>query len=150
MSSVRGAAPRTKLRQAFDLNRRRRIVIERHAIHVGAAETEDLSRWLVAWIWHNPNAKDQVGAVIECARRVGRTDMSPAAAREIIDEAQSTPKCRKAVAERAGGTGKPASCSRSAVESSVREQLSLGNPAVGEVEHEPTDLVPAPKPATNR
>jgi hypothetical protein len=118
MSSVHGAAPRT-LRQAFDLNRRRRIEIERHANHVGAAETEDLSRWLVAWIWHNPRAKDQVGAVIECARRMGRDD-------------------------------KPASCSRSAVESSVREQLSLGNPAVGEVEHEPTDLVPAPKPATDR
>jgi hypothetical protein len=96
MSSVRGAAPRTKLRQAFDLNGRRRIEIERHAIHVGASETDDLSRWLIAWIWHNPNAKDQVGAVIECARRVGRTDMSPAAAREIIDDAESTPVCRKA------------------------------------------------------
>jgi hypothetical protein len=98
MSGVRAriAAPRTKLRQAFDLNRRRRIEIERHALNVGAAQTEDLSRWLIAWIWHNPSAKDQVGAVIECARRMGRDDMSPAAAREIIDEAQSTPKCRKA------------------------------------------------------
>jgi hypothetical protein len=98
MSGVRAriAAPRTKLRQAFDLNRRRRIESERHALNVGAAQTEDLSRWLIAWIWHNPSAKDQVGAVIECARRMGRDNMSSAAAREIIDEAQSTPKCRKA------------------------------------------------------
>jgi hypothetical protein len=98
MSGVRArmAAPRAKLLQSFDFNRRRRVEIERHAIHVGAAETDDLSRWLIAWIWHNPSAKDQVGAVIECARRMGRDDMSPAAAREIIDEARSTPKCRKA------------------------------------------------------
>jgi hypothetical protein len=65
MSDVRGrtAAPRTKLRNGFDLNQRRRIEIERHAIHIGAAETEDLCRWLIAWVWHNPGAKDQVGAV---------------------------------------------------------------------------------------
>src|SRR5262249_50646563 len=48
----------------------------------------------------------------------------------------------------ADGTGKPASFSGSAGESSVREQLSLGIPTVGEVEHEPTDLVSASKPAT--
>ncbi|HEY7665866.1 MAG TPA: hypothetical protein VH934_22335 [Xanthobacteraceae bacterium] len=93
---TRIGAPRTKLRQGFDLNQRRRIEIERHAIHVGAAETDDLCRWLIAWIWHNPGAKDQVGAVIECARRLGRPDMSPAAAREIIDEAKSITPCRKA------------------------------------------------------
>jgi len=93
---TRMAAPRAKIRQAFDFNRRRRIEIERHAIQVGAAQTEDLSRWLIAWIWHNPSAKEQVGAVIECARRMGRDDMSPAEAREIIDEAQSTSRCRKA------------------------------------------------------
>ena len=93
---TRMAAPRAKIRQAFDFNRRRRIEIERHAIQVGAAQTEDLSRWLIAWIWHNPSAKDQVGAVIECVRRMGRDDMSPAEARQIIDEAQSTSRCRKA------------------------------------------------------
>jgi hypothetical protein len=98
MSGARlpGPAPRAKLRQAFDFNWRRRIEIERHAIHVGAAETEHLSRWLIAWVWHNPGAKDQVGSVIECARRIGRDDMSPSAAREIIDGAKSTPTCRKA------------------------------------------------------
>jgi hypothetical protein len=93
---TRMTAPRAKRRQAFDFNRRRRAEIERHAIQVGAAQTEDLSRWLIAWIWHNPSSKDQVGAVIECARRMGRDDMSPAEARETIDEAQSTPRCRKA------------------------------------------------------
>ena len=76
MSGVCGRiiVPCAKLRHAFDLNWRRRIEIERHAIHVGAAETEDLSRWLIAWTWHNPGAKDQVGAVIECARRIGRDE----------------------------------------------------------------------------
>jgi hypothetical protein len=98
MSGIRNRAPAplSKLRHGFDLNQRRRIEIERHATHVGAAETEDLCRWLIAWVWHNPNAKDQVGALIECAGRVGRQDVSPAAAREIIDEAQSIPMCRKA------------------------------------------------------
>jgi hypothetical protein len=95
-AQTRIAARRTQLRQGFDLNQRRRIEIERHAIHVGAAETDDLCRWLIAWVWHNPGAKDQVGAVIECARRVGRHDMSQAAAREIIDEAKGIPSCRKA------------------------------------------------------
>jgi hypothetical protein len=95
MSGAQIAAPRTKLRRGFDLNQRRRIEIERHAIHVGAAETDDLCRWLIAWIWHNPGAKDQVGAVIECARRLG-LDISPAEAREIIDEAKTIPPCRKA------------------------------------------------------
>jgi hypothetical protein len=95
-AQTRIAASRTKLRHGFDLNQRRRIEIERHAIHVSAAETEDLCRWLIAWVWHNPGAKDQVGAVIECARRLGHQQMSPAAAREIIDEAKSIPPCRKA------------------------------------------------------
>jgi hypothetical protein len=40
----RMAAPRAKLRQPFDFNRHRRVEIERHAIHIGVAQTEDLPR----------------------------------------------------------------------------------------------------------
>jgi hypothetical protein len=42
----------------FAAKRRREIVL--HARHVEAAETEDFSRWLIAWLWHNPGAKDQI------------------------------------------------------------------------------------------
>ena len=46
---------------AFSLPAIRRREIERHALHVGAADTEDLWRWLVAWCWHNDqNARDPV------------------------------------------------------------------------------------------
>jgi hypothetical protein len=80
----------------FDINAQRRAEIVRHARYVGAADTDDLSRWLTAWIRHNPNSKDQVGAVIEAARRMGRADMTPADARAIIDEARELPPRPKA------------------------------------------------------
>jgi hypothetical protein len=41
-------------RKYFDRTTLRRREIERHAIDVGAADTDDLSRWLIAWVWHNP------------------------------------------------------------------------------------------------
>ena len=79
--------------RAFDKaarNTRRRREIERHAIHVGAAETEDLWRWLVAWVWNNPQAKDPVGAIMECAHRIGRKGMSEIEPEFILDEARRT------------------------------------------------------------
>jgi len=36
---------------------------------VGAADTDDFSRWLIARIWHNPKSTDQLWAVIELASR---------------------------------------------------------------------------------
>jgi hypothetical protein len=74
-------------RKHFDRAVRRRREIEAHARHVGAADTDDLSRWLIAWVWHNSQSKDQINAVRECARRMGRKGMSPAEALEIIEEA---------------------------------------------------------------
>jgi DNA-binding transcriptional regulator YiaG len=87
---ARQAAPRVPYRKRFDKRVRRRREIEWHAKDVGAAETDDLSRWLIAWIWHNQQAKDQTGAVIECARRMGRKDFTRAEAEAVIEEASRT------------------------------------------------------------
>jgi hypothetical protein len=80
-------------RKHFDRTVRRRREIEAHARHVGAADTDDLSRWLIAWVWHNWQSKDQINALMECARRMGHKRMSPAEALEIIEEASITRKC---------------------------------------------------------
>jgi hypothetical protein len=71
----------------FEAQRRREI--EAHARHIGAAETEDFSRWLTAWVWHNSNAKDQVWSLLEAAKRMGGEISEPEAA-AIIDEAVNT------------------------------------------------------------
>src|SRR5262249_31081891 len=47
-----------KYRGRFDFAPTRRREIERHARHVGAADTDDLYRWLLAWCWNNPKATD--------------------------------------------------------------------------------------------
>ena len=78
-------------RRSFDIAAIRRREIERHAKHVGAAETEDLERWLIAWVWHNGKAKDQIWSVMECARNMGRK-ISEKDASEIIEEASITRK----------------------------------------------------------
>jgi hypothetical protein len=56
----------------FDLAAVRRREIERHARHVGAADTEDFWRWLVAWAWHNAGSRDHAGALQLAADRMGR------------------------------------------------------------------------------
>jgi hypothetical protein len=78
---------------AFTATRRQ---IERHARHVGAADTNDLPRWLIAWVWFNPQSRDSIGAVMECARSMGRERFTPADAEAILEEAASTPKQMKA------------------------------------------------------
>jgi hypothetical protein len=77
-------------RKVFDVTVKRRREIEALARAVGAAHTEDLCTYLIAWIWNNPKAKDPVGAVIECARRMRRPGMSPREAESIIAEAKAT------------------------------------------------------------
>jgi hypothetical protein len=91
----------TRLGKRFDRAARRRREIEWHAIRVGAAETEDLWRWLVAWVWHNCQSKDQIGAVMECARRMSRKGLgyikgfhfTPTDAEDVIEEARQTRRC---------------------------------------------------------
>jgi hypothetical protein len=79
-----------KPHKRFDRRVLRRRELERHARYVGAAETDDLSRWLIAWVWHLDKPKDPIGAVMECARRIGRKGMGPSEAAEIIEEASIT------------------------------------------------------------
>jgi len=70
----------------------RRREIEAHARHVGAAETEDFSRWLIAWCWHlSRAANDPVWSLMEAAERMDG-QISKAQAAEIIDEASNTDK----------------------------------------------------------
>jgi hypothetical protein len=57
---------------------------------VGAAETEDFSRWLVAWNWHLPESKDRIGAVQHAASRMRRFGMTRTEAAAIIEEANRT------------------------------------------------------------
>jgi len=89
MRNVHGRAVRRKNSFDFCAKRRREIVI--HARYVGAADTEDLSRWLIAWVWHNRRAKDQIWSVMECARNMGRR-ITEAEASAITEEASITRK----------------------------------------------------------
>src|SRR5262245_36383760 len=88
MPSATQRHPQHKRRQRcsfdFDAKRRREIIL--HARHVGAAETEDFDRWLLAWQWHNPKAKDPLWSTIEAAKHMGGS-LSEAEAAEITDKA---------------------------------------------------------------
>jgi hypothetical protein len=78
-------------RRNFDFPAKRRREIVLHGRYVGAAQTEDFSRWLIAWVWHNPKAKDQIWSVMECAKNIGRR-ITEAEASEITEEASITRK----------------------------------------------------------
>jgi hypothetical protein len=73
----------------------RRREIERHARHVGAAETDDFERWLIAWCWHNGHSKDPAGALVDAAIRMGGM-CSITKAENILEQAKATPQRRKA------------------------------------------------------
>ncbi len=73
----------------------RRAEIERYACAIGVAETDDFRSFLLAWQWHNPNSRDAVGALMMAAQRMGGA-ITEAEAEQIIDEADTIPKCRKA------------------------------------------------------
>src|SRR5262249_54330527 len=47
--------------------------------------------WLVAWVWHNPKAKDPIWSIMECARNMGRK-ITAAEASAITEEASITPR----------------------------------------------------------
>jgi hypothetical protein len=81
-------APRRQ-RKNFDFTAKRRREIVLHARYVGAADTEDFSRWLIAWVWHNRKAKDQIWSVMNAARNMGR-EITEAEASEITEEASIT------------------------------------------------------------
>jgi len=83
------------MRRSFCQAAKRRREIVRHALHVGAAETEDFDRWLISWAQHNPRSKDPVGALMFAAERMGRP-ISEAHAETILDEAKTGRRYHKA------------------------------------------------------
>jgi hypothetical protein len=84
-------APRRRRNRNFDFAAKRRREIVLHARYVGAAQTDDFDRWLIAWVWHNCKAKDQVWSVMECAKNMGRK-ITEAEASAITEEASITRK----------------------------------------------------------
>jgi hypothetical protein len=84
-------APRRRRnrKSAFRLDHIRRREIERLARHVGAADTEDLDRFLIAWSWHNRQSTDPIWAITNAARRMGRPNLTDAEASAIIEEAST-------------------------------------------------------------
>jgi hypothetical protein len=91
----RVSAPRRRRQNNFSLAAKRRREIVLHARRVGAAETEDFSRWLIAWVWHNPPAKDQIWSVMEAAKGMGGK-ITEAEAAAVTEEASITRKHLKA------------------------------------------------------
>src|SRR5215831_1852053 len=89
MGSV--SAPRRRRHSNFDFCAKRRREIVLHARHVGAAQTDDFDRWLIAWVWHNCKAKDQIWSVMECAKNMGGK-VTEAEASAITKEASITRK----------------------------------------------------------
>jgi hypothetical protein len=71
------------------IRRLRRGQIAALARHIGVADTGDLDRFLIAWLWHGtPYArKDPIGAVIEAARRMGKPDLTEAEAAQVVADA---------------------------------------------------------------
>jgi hypothetical protein len=89
MGSV--SAPRRRRHSNFDFAAKRRREIVLHARHVGAAETEDFSRWLIAWHWHNSKARDPIWSLMEAAKKMGGK-ITEEQASEITEEASITRK----------------------------------------------------------
>jgi hypothetical protein len=90
MRNIRGRCGRRKS-NPFDICAKRRREIVLHARLVGAANTEDFSRWLIAWIWNNQRAADQIWAVMEAAKRMGGK-ITEAEASDLTEEASITRK----------------------------------------------------------
>ena len=66
-----------KGRDGFNLRYLRRNEITALARRICVADTADIDRFLIAWFWHRPPSADldQVGAVMETARRMGKSDL---------------------------------------------------------------------------
>jgi hypothetical protein len=82
-------------RKNFDFHAKRRKEIVLHARFVGAMDTEDRARWLVAWALHNPGARDQVWSLMQTAQRMGG-EITEAEAIAIADQAAEIPYLWKA------------------------------------------------------
>jgi hypothetical protein len=78
----------------FDIRRRRRREIETIACHVGAAETEDFDRYLVAWLQALPLPEKHRKFGVENAARRMRGKVTDAQIDDLIEQARSTPRPR--------------------------------------------------------
>jgi hypothetical protein len=81
----------SRRKSSFDFAAKRRREIVLHARYVGAADTEDFGRWLIAWVWHNRKATDQIWSVMECAKSMGGK-ITEVEASTITEEASITRK----------------------------------------------------------
>jgi hypothetical protein len=86
------SAPRHRRNSNFDFAAKRRKEIVLHARHVGAHETEDFPRWLIAWHWYNPKAEDPIWSLMEAAKRMGGK-ITEEQASAITEEASIIRKC---------------------------------------------------------
>ena len=77
-----------KGRKNFNIAPVRRREIERLAKYLGAADTEDFDRFLIAWHWHNSQSNYPIDALIEAAQRMGGW-ITEERASEIIEEASN-------------------------------------------------------------
>ena len=75
----------------FDVRRRRCREIEALARYLGAADTDDFDRFLVAWLHARPAPGDRVFAVQNAAIRMGGR-INDAKARALVEEARTTPR----------------------------------------------------------
>ena len=82
-------------RRPFNMAAVRRREIERHARHIGAADTDDFYRWLFAWCWHNTQSKDPVNALMGAVARMGGT-CTITQAENILEQAKAMHQRRKA------------------------------------------------------
>jgi hypothetical protein len=88
---------RRRKRGAFNLAAIRRGQIERHAREIGAADTEDFWRWLVAWCWHNRhNGHDPAGALEFAAERMGASNCLEMDMEAILESADAMVQRRSA------------------------------------------------------
>ena len=78
----------------FDVRRRRCREIEALARYLGAADTDDFDRFLVAWLHARPAPGDRVFAVQNAAIRMGGR-INDAKARALVEEARTTPRPEK-------------------------------------------------------
>jgi hypothetical protein len=91
---MKRVSQRRKGRNSFSFDAKRRNEIERLAKHVGAADTEDFDRYLIAWYWHNPQSKDPLWSLMYAAGRMGGR-LTEAQASAITEEASIMRRYRK-------------------------------------------------------
>src|SRR5262249_37182003 len=81
---LRNRFQRRDVRAAWRNVRRKEII--KHARYVGAADSDDFSRWLVQWAVHNPTSRDEIWAVMNAAVKMGGK-ITEGEAAAICDEA---------------------------------------------------------------